>query len=139
MADGKVSGEFNISNSVRLTGRCSCTHPVQPLPGCITLQGSGGFLRFRNHLPISGLYTVEPPITDPPRGGYPRYNVLRIHSCNALATSEKRTLPNSGQRTKSSCRTALHHTFLPLNSGHPEATPQKLQLCLRSGDVNLHT
>ena len=26
-------------------------------------------------------------------------------------------------------RTALHHAFLPLNSGHPEATPLKLQSC----------
>ena len=53
----------------------------------------------------------------------------KYHSCNTLATSEKRTLPDSGQRTKSLHRTALHHAFLPLNSGHPEATPLKLQSC----------
>ena len=43
--------------------------------------------------------------------------------------SEKRTLPDSGQRTKSLGRTALHHAFLTLNSGHPEATPLKLHSC----------
>ena len=57
---------------------------------------------------------------------------LRIETTiavNTLATSEKRTLPDSGQRTKSLRRTALHHAFLPLNSEHPEATPLKLQSC----------
>ena len=51
------------------------------------------------------------------------------HSSNTLATSEKRTLPDSGQRTKSLRRTALQRAFLPLNSEHPEATPLKLQSC----------
>ena len=36
-------------------------------------------------------------------------------------------LPDSGQRTKS---LALHHAFLPLNSGHLEATPLNCKVAL---------
>ena len=48
------------------------------------------------------------------------YHYLR---CNTYATSEKRTLLDSGQRAKSRLPTEL---LLPLNSGHTETTPPLL-------------
>ena len=71
-----------------------------------------------SHVPRKTI--VEPPITDPPRSGQPPYNGhTPCYGMKLLSTSEKRTLLDSGQRTRATLPTALSNTKLPLNNGHP--------------------
>ena len=76
--------------------------------------------------------TVKPPWADTPRSGHTPYSGqcgnhgLKIPFM--LYISYLREATTSKLRTADTFRvpTALSRTFLPLNSGHPEATPLKL-------------
>ena len=98
------------------------------------MYGNGRHSASRNVLCVR-VYTVEPPITDPPRYGHPPYNGRMVgtdrysHINSAFLPSEIRTSLtdkplNYGRRTCS--ETAITITNSPLTGGQPKPRPQIL-------------
>ena len=133
-SDGQKGDSLRFKAATALVSRSTdiCSRRWSPMSG-YDIYYNDNTRRETQHTQSEHIiyYTVEPPITDPPRSGQPLYNGhargtdCNYHRTNTLATSEKRTPPRSGQRTVIAYRAVPSPYILPPKAD-TETTPTRV-------------